>query len=167
MPQRALNESQRVLLLKYYFEQEMGSTEIAKIFNVSRTTILNEIRKSGKQPREKCSHANTYAKRKIKGIIDQFQQQNSLSMPINEDDIHIVDGFVGKGYALISDTEISLIKKMARTEGIVMDPVYTAKAFLGMLAQLREQKSDFKKNLFIHTGGIFSIFAHVAALRTV
>jgi len=108
-----------------------------------------------------------FFKRKIKSIIDEFQQRNSLNLPILEKDIHIVDGFVGEGYALISEAEIDLIRKMARNEGLVMDPVYTAKAFLGMLAQIREHKINYTKNLFIHTGGIFSIFAHAAALRSV
>jgi D-cysteine desulfhydrase len=111
-----------------------------------------------------CNDAQFF-KAKIKSIIDDFQRINSLNLRITEEDIHIVDGFVGEGYALITDAEIQLIQKIARNEGIILDPVYTSKAFLGLLAQMREHKINYKKNLFIHTGGIFSIFAHAAMLQ--
>jgi D-cysteine desulfhydrase len=106
-----------------------------------------------------------FFKRKIQKIIDEFQQVNSCQLPITEDDIHIVDGFVGEGYAKISQVEIKLIKKMAQNEGVIMDPVYTAKAFIGLCDHLKSSSFDYKNILFIHTGGVFSVFAHAAALQ--
>ena len=106
-----------------------------------------------------------FFKRKIKKIIDEFQHMNSCQLPITEEDIHIVDGFVGEGYAKISHLEIDLIKKMAQKEGIIMDPVYTAKAFIGLCDHLKSSSVDYKNILFIHTGGVFSIFDHAAALQ--
>jgi len=41
--------------------------------------------------------------------------------------------------------------------GIILEPVYTGKAFYGMLNHLKKKR--YKKVIFIHTGGIFSIFA--------
>ncbi len=58
-----------------------------------------------------------------------------------------------------SQDELDLIKKMARMEGIILDPVYTAKAMLGLVDQIRQGRFKAEDNiLFIHTGGIFGIF---------
>ena len=48
---------------------------------------------------------------------------------------------------------------MARTEGVVLDPVYTGKAFLGMIQELSRNPEVFGKRIvFVHTGGIFGLF---------
>ena len=48
---------------------------------------------------------------------------------------------------------------LARREGLLLDPVYTAKAFQGLLAELARDPRQFGRRVcFIHTGGIFSLF---------
>jgi D-cysteine desulfhydrase len=75
-------------------------------------------------------------------------------------DIEIVDGYVGRGYALSSPAELDLIREVVRTEGIFLDPVYTGKAFYGMVQELRRDRQCFgDRIIFIHTGGIFALFA--------
>jgi D-cysteine desulfhydrase len=75
------------------------------------------------------------------------------------DDIHIVDGYVGRGYALSRPEELSMICDVARTEGILLDPVYTGKAFFGMIQELKRDPKYFgDRIIFIHTGGIFGLF---------
>lgn len=74
-------------------------------------------------------------------------------------DIDIIDGYVGRGYALSRPEELALIKKVASIEGIILDPVYTGKAFFGMVAELRRNPDCFgKRIIFVHTGGIFGLF---------
>ena len=82
----------------------------------------------------------------------------STSLDINAEDINIVDGFVGSGYGQINDDVRSVIRDMARTEGILLDPVYTAKAFLGLSTLLEKQALEYQNILFIHTGGIFGLY---------
>jgi D-cysteine desulfhydrase len=56
-----------------------------------------------------------------------------LDLPFSrERDIEIVDGYVGSGYGKAGSQELSLIREVARSEGILLDPVYTGKAFYGM-----------------------------------
>ncbi|MBP1727423.1 MAG: putative 1-aminocyclopropane-1-carboxylate deaminase [Deltaproteobacteria bacterium] len=75
-------------------------------------------------------------------------------------DIEIIDGYVGRGYALSSPAELDLIREVVRTEGIFLDPVYTGKAFYGMVQELRRDRKCFgERIIFIHTGGIFALFA--------
>lgn len=74
-------------------------------------------------------------------------------------DIEIIDGYVGRGYALSQPDELSVICELARTEGIFLDPVYTGKAFYGMIKELEKNPGCFgPRIIFIHTGGIFGLF---------
>lgn len=76
-----------------------------------------------------------------------------------ERDVEIVDGYVGRGYAESRPEELELIGHIARTEGIVLDPVYTGKAFYGMISELRKNPQVFGERIvFVHTGGIFGLF---------
>jgi D-cysteine desulfhydrase len=76
-----------------------------------------------------------------------------------ERDIRIIDGYVGKGYALSRPEELSLICDVARTEGIFLDPVYTGKAFFGMVQELKRDPACLgERIIFVHTGGIFGLF---------
>jgi len=73
--------------------------------------------------------------------------------------IHILDGYQGVGRAEVDDAELSLLLQMAREEGLMLDPVYTVKAFGGLLDTLqRDAKALGQRVCFIHTGGIFSLF---------
>lgn len=72
----------------------------------------------------------------------------------------IIDGYVGPGYAVPAEANIRVIKEVARTEGIFLDPVYTSKAFYGMMREIEKGTLDRNaKYLFIHTGGIFGLLA--------
>ena len=62
--------------------------------------------------------------------------------------------------------ELELICEVARTEGIFLDPVYTGKAFFGMIQELKRDPKCFgKKIIFLHTGGIFGLFPKAGQLR--
>ena len=77
-----------------------------------------------------------------------------------ERDIEIIDGYVGRGYALSRPEELSLIRDAACKEGIILDPVYTGKAFFGMTQELSRNPHIFGDRIvFIHSGGIFGLFA--------
>jgi len=81
-------------------------------------------------------------------------------------DIEIIDGYVGLGYALSQTEELELICEVARTEGIFLDPVYTGKAFYGMIQELkRDPKCLGERIIFLHTGGIFGLFPKAAQIR--
>lgn len=99
-----------------------------------------------------------FFKNKILNIIENFADKNNLKLPCNKEDIHIHDGYVGDGYGLIGKAEIDMIKRFAREKGIVLDPVYTAKAYLGLESLMSKNILPYKNILFIHTGGIFGIF---------
>ncbi|MGH7314920.1 MAG: pyridoxal-phosphate dependent enzyme [Candidatus Rokuibacteriota bacterium] len=75
--------------------------------------------------------------------------------------IHLLDGYQGAGRAGVADEELALIVQLAREEGLLLDPVYTAKGFRGLVDTLsRDPKALGQRVCFIHTGGLFSLFPY-------
>lgn len=77
------------------------------------------------------------------------------------DDVKMVYGYMGEGYGVVGDLEREAIRLMARTEGIVLDPVYAGRAFGALVDLIR--KGSFKRGetvLFWHTGGAPALFAY-------
>jgi 1-aminocyclopropane-1-carboxylate deaminase/D-cysteine desulfhydrase-like pyridoxal-dependent ACC family enzyme len=74
--------------------------------------------------------------------------------------IEVDDRFVGDGYGVPSDASREAQQLAARTEALFVDHTYTAKAFAGFLAFLREGRfRDAESVLFWHTGGQVGLFA--------
>ena len=101
-----------------------------------------------------------YFLRVVGNICEEAIATYKLDLPFSsDDDIEIVDGYVGAGYGKSSPQELSVIGEVARTEGILLDPVYTGKAFYGMSQELERNPQVFDNRIvFIHTGGIFGLF---------
>ena len=81
------------------------------------------------------------------------------TLALEEGDLRIAP-HVGPGYGIPNPEDTPLIEELARTEGILLDPVYTGKAWAGMLECLR--RGVFNGNgpiVFVHTGGAASLFA--------
>lgn len=71
----------------------------------------------------------------------------------------VIDGYVGAGYAIADDAVFQTIARLARMEGLVLDPVYTGKAFHGLIEEIRAGSFGRDGDLvFIHTGGSFGLF---------
>ena len=80
---------------------------------------------------------------------------------IEPDAIHVTDDQLGDGYGIPTSATLSAIRTLARTEGLLLDPVYTGKAFAGVLAGVR--KGAYKNGdavLFLMTGGLPGLFAY-------
>ena len=83
------------------------------------------------------------------------------NIDIQRDKILVDDHYIGKGYAIPTDGTLEAIDLLAKTEGILLDPVYSGKAMAGLIDMVR--KGDFKNNekiLFLHTGGSAALFAY-------
>ncbi len=79
---------------------------------------------------------------------------DTSTLPIN-----VIDGYVGPGYGRAGENVLETIRTVARLEGIILDPVYTGKAFDAMLAEIRLGRFKAVKDIvFIHTGGVFGLF---------
>ncbi len=68
--------------------------------------------------------------------------------------LEVDDGWVGEGYGVPTPASIEALELVARTEGILLDPVYTAKAMASLLARIRGGAfAPDQTVLFWHTGG--------------
>lgn len=64
------------------------------------------------------------------------------------------DQEVGAGYGIPTEASHAALERFARTEGIVLDPVYTAKAAAGLVRWVREGRlGRGDRVVFLHTGG--------------
>ena len=84
---------------------------------------------------------------------------------LTPNDLRNVDGFVGEGYAIPTESGDAAIELLARTEAVFLDPVYTGKAMGALIEHIRTgQITPDQTVVFIHTGGNPSIFAHAERL---
>jgi len=71
------------------------------------------------------------------------------------------DHSVGPGYGRADPAIYALITELTRLEGIPLDPVYTGKAFHGLITDIESgHYDDVDDIVFVHTGGIFGLFSH-------
>lgn len=92
-------------------------------------------------------------------LMHQTAELLKTDTPISTEDFHLKD-MCGPGYAIPSDEGNAAAKLMAEEEGLFLDPVYTGKAFAGLLALAKEgvfQPED--QVLFLHSGGVGGLFA--------
>ena len=78
---------------------------------------------------------------------------------ITQEDFHLLD-MCGPGYAIASEEGNKAVRLVAEKEGIFLDPVYTGKAFAGLLKMAEEGVfAPDEKVLFLHSGGAGGLFA--------
>ncbi len=74
------------------------------------------------------------------------------------ENITIIDGYVGEGYGKSRAVEWDFLQHIARSEGILLDPVYTGKALYGLTEEIKKGTfNNAQRILFIHTGGVFGL----------
>ncbi len=82
------------------------------------------------------------------------------------DDISIDDTQVGSGYAIPTEEGMAAIGLLARTEALILDPVYTSKAMAGLIEDVRAGLfGPDDAIVYVHTGGGPSVFANLDAFR--
>lgn len=84
-----------------------------------------------------------------------------LHLAFAAEDFTVHDGYLGGGYGMVGEAEREAIRLMARTEGILVDPVYTARALAGLLDLIRRGRFQGDETVvFWHTGGLPALFAY-------
>lgn len=87
-------------------------------------------------------------------------ERYGLPVRLLDTDMQFIEGYVGQGYALPYGRALRVLRMLARLEGIVLDPVYTSKAFCAVVEGVESGRFGRERPVvFIHTGGLFSDFA--------
>ncbi len=77
-------------------------------------------------------------------------------------DFHVDDRAKGPRYGVATDEQKAILVAVARRTGLVFDPVYTGKAFTGLVTLAKEGALDGARVLFVHTGGLPGLLAQAA-----
>ncbi len=99
-------------------------------------------------------------------LVQQTAAHLGVTAPIPREAVRCFGDYVGPGYSLPTAEMVEAVKLLARTECILLDPVYTGKAMAGLIDLVR--KGWFKKDetiLFVHTGGSPALFAYMQEFR--
>jgi L-cysteate sulfo-lyase len=89
----------------------------------------------------------------------------AMDHPFSPADIQINDSYLGGGYAVLTAVEREAIRLVARSEGIILDPVYTGKAMAGLIGMVRKEEIGAgERVVFWHTGGLPALFAYASEL---
>ena len=92
-------------------------------------------------------------------LMNGLKELLQSDVPVEREDIHI-HFHIGPGYSIPSPEGCAAVRRLARSEGILADPVYTGKALAGFFQMLEQGYFHNDKNiLFVHTGGAGALFA--------
>jgi len=98
-------------------------------------------------------------------IANQGAARLGLEITFQPDSFDNDDSFVGEAYGLPTDDGLEAIRTVARTEGLLLDPVYTGKAMAGLFADIRGGNLEADRPiLFLHTGGYSALFGYAEAI---
>jgi len=78
---------------------------------------------------------------------------------IDDADIYLTDDYLGAGYGRMHEPMLDAMKLAAESEGLMTDPVYTAKALCGFIERAKSAEEG-QSLLFLHTGGTPALFAY-------
>ena len=88
-------------------------------------------------------------------------------LTIKKEDIILVSGFEGAGYAISSPEGSQAIELLAKTEGILLDPTYTGKAFAALVDHIENGEIGKEERIvFWHTGGLPDLFSEGALIQS-
>ncbi len=106
-----------------------------------------------------------YFHRKVSSDLRLWRNRYNIQLDTDSLGIRTVEGYLGPGYGRAGREIFRTIEDLARQEGVFLDPVYTGKAFHGMVNELLKTDQNEKSALpaarsvvFIHTGGLFGLF---------
>jgi len=101
-----------------------------------------------------------YFKKDLRDLERRTNAEYQLGLDEAQTPVELIDGFIGEGYAIPYPAALETVKLLARLEGILFDPTYTAKAMHGAITTI--QRGALRTGalpIFIHTGGIFGLLA--------
>lgn len=104
----------------------------------------------------------------IADLVNQTAKESEYDWSVTPEEVLINDAYCQAGYGVLTSAEIEAAQMLARTEGILLDPVYTGRAAAGLIDLIR--KGFFEpeeKILFWHTGGTPALFAEPYSLSLI
>lgn len=99
-------------------------------------------------------------------VISEASRSLGLNISVDKEDVIVKDEYAGSGYGFVTKEKIEAVRIAAETEGLILDPVYTATSMACLLDLCR--KGFFTKSdsvVFLHTGGSAGLFPYRDCFR--
>jgi 1-aminocyclopropane-1-carboxylate deaminase/D-cysteine desulfhydrase-like pyridoxal-dependent ACC family enzyme len=104
----------------------------------------------------------------IARIANATAERLKLDIRMHPQEIHNEDTYVGESYGIMTPECRAALKLAAKTEAIILDPVYTSKAMAGLIDHIRQKRIRADETVvFLHTGGTPALFAYAQDLELV
>ncbi len=101
-----------------------------------------------------------WLKSHVSSLATQASELVGGRVDISPEDVLATDAYCQAGYGVVTDAEREAIRLFARTEGLLLDPVYSGRAAAGMIDLIRNKHFAREDTvLFWHTGGQPALFA--------
>lgn len=140
----------------YLYVAALDTTQAGLVLGLSY--LESPIRVRGFSPFEDVPERS----KEMAAMANRAARRLGLEIELREEDFDNTDRFVGERYGVPTEAGIEAIKTVARTEGILLDPVYTGKAMSGLISHIREGVLPAEEPvLFVHTGGAPALFGYV------
>lgn len=92
----------------------------------------------------------------VSGLAGEATPSDTLRLRVDQ---------VGAGYPALTDPVRDALRLTARTEGVVLDPIYTGRAMAGLVAAVNDGDiRPGRRTIFLHTGGLPGFFGHEATV---
>jgi len=99
--------------------------------------------------------------KKVRTLAEQTLKLLDSSFTGLTSPVRCLDDYLGRGYTIPTRSMVEAVKIAARTEALLLDPVYSGKAMAGMIDLIRKGSLKRGKNVvFLHTGGLPSLFEY-------
>jgi D-cysteine desulfhydrase family pyridoxal phosphate-dependent enzyme len=103
--------------------------------------------------------------RYIKNIADEIFVELEIDLKTGARDIIVFDEYIKEGYGVLNKEVADSIRLVAEREGVLLDPVYTGKAMVGLVDLVKKGYFKDRENVvFFHTGGTPSLFPYGSEL---
>ena len=107
------------------------------------------------------------AQRKVRlaEVANEAAELLELDVRLRAEELENTDAYVGENYGIVTEAGLNALHLLARTEGILLDPVYTSKAMSGVIDRIQTGEiPEGSTVVYVHTGGNPALFAYAPEL---
>ncbi len=112
-------------------------------------------------------HDKTKKNTELAEVANEVCRMMDLDLAFNGADIESYGDYAGEGYGVMTEAGTEAVEMCARSEGLLLDPVYSGKAFSGLVEHVRDGMWEVgNRVVFVHTGGTPALFAYATSFTS-
>jgi 1-aminocyclopropane-1-carboxylate deaminase/D-cysteine desulfhydrase-like pyridoxal-dependent ACC family enzyme len=101
----------------------------------------------------------------IAEIANGAAERLQIATRVSANEIRLTHDYIAPGYGKVSPGSLDAIRRFGRTEGLLLDPIYSGKAAAALIADVQSGTYGARQNIvLVHTGGTPALFAYAAEL---